>query len=146
MQKVKVLPSGRYQFVKNTSSNSKKSTKKVKKSQSKRRRSILPRRKKRRSARKFTLPIAPIAGLAAGLIGPAQYAMAGNYTFAVDQLAYNYTGIAGIAEGTPHFNPEGLTRGLLPLVIGGLVHKFVGGAPLNLNRMLASAGVPVIRI
>ena len=102
--------------------------------------------KKKKRSRKFTLPIAPLAGLAVGMAMPIGELMAGNIPRAIDYLAYNYLGIAGTTTGQISFNPDGMKNGLLPLVVGGLVHKFVGGAPLNLNRMLAAAGVPVIRI
>jgi len=102
----------------------------------------MTRRKRGRGKRKFTLPIAPIVGLAAGLAAPVKDLMDGEPEYAMNKLKYSYLGL------TPDnvFKPEALMSGLVPLVVGCLVHKFVGGAPLNLNRMLASANVPVIRI
>ena len=92
--------------------------------------------------RKFTLPMAPIIGLVVGIAPAIQPLMDGDYEGAVDILKFNYLGITHDNK----FNVEGLMKGLLPLIAGGLVHKFVGGAPLNINRMLASAGVPIVRI
>jgi len=103
----------------------------------------MAKRKRKRGARKFTLPIAVIAGLGAGLALPINWALAGNYNEAFYTLSRSYTGYDPVG-GT--WNPESLKHGLLPLVIGGLVHKFVGGPPLNLNKMLAAANVPVLRI
>ena len=97
----------------------------------------------RRGSRQFTLPLAPIAGLIAGLARPAGFLMSGSYDRAFKALTQNYTGY-DIASKKWDFNY--LKEGLLPLVLGGLVHKYVGGAPLNINRMLANAGVPVVRI
>ncbi|MBA7531061.1 hypothetical protein ES705_23272 [subsurface metagenome] len=100
------------------------------------------RRKKKRAKRKFTIPIAPIVGLAAGLAGPIKDLMDGEPEYAVNKLKYSYLGL------TPDnvFKAEALMSGLFPLIMGGLVHKFIGGPPLNLNRMLAQANVPIIRI
>ena len=144
MQRVQVLKSGKYKFVKNLGSKAKKSTRKsVKGTVTKRRRNTVARRKgRRRGSRKFTIPIAPIVGLAAGLAGPIKDLMDGEVEFAVNKLKYSYLGL----DETNKFKPDALMSGLVPLIVGGLVHKFVGGSPLNLNRMLAQANVPIIRI
>jgi len=122
-------------------SRSSKLTKTVKKT-TRRRFSLARRRRGRRGSRKFTLPLAPLIGLAAGIapaIGPLTR---GQVDEAVKTLRWNYLGIAW--DGA--FAARGMMNGLFPLILGVLVHKFVGGAPLNVNRMLASAGVPIIRI
>lgn len=99
--------------------------------------------KRKRRKREMTIPIATVAGLAAGMAEPAGALMAGDIQHALAVISYNYTG----------YNPEDKTwdpmrmqRGLLPLVIGALVSKFVGGKPLNINRRLAAAGIPFLRI
>ena len=99
-------------------------------------------KRKKRGKRKFTIPIAPIIGLMAGLAGPIKDLMDGEVEYAVNKLKYSYLGLTETNE----FKAEALMSGLVPLVVGGLVHKYVGGAPLNLNRMLAAANVPIIRI
>ena len=141
MQRVKVLKSGKYKFVKNLGSKAKKSTRKSVKNTVTRRRNTVAKKKKRGS-RKFTIPIAPIVGLAAGLAGPIKDLMDGEVEFAVNKLKYSYLGL----DTDNNFKAEALMNGLVPLIVGGLVHKYVGGAPLNLNRMLAAANVPIIRI
>ena len=103
---------------------------------------VARRKGRRRGSRKFTIPIAPIVGLAAGLAGPIKDLMDGEVEFAVNKLKYSYLGL----DTENKFKPEALMSGLAPLIVGGLVHKFVGGPPLNLNRMLAQANVPIIRI
>jgi len=108
------------------------------------RRKVAKKRRSRRSGG-MTVPLAPMAGLAAGLARPAQELMAGNIDGAVTHLLYNYTGLSGY-PGNLTFKMEGLKNGVMPLVTGLLVHKFVGGPPLNLNRILARAKVPFIRI
>ena len=91
----------------------------------------------------MTIPLAPVLGLVAGLSDPINYAMAGDYTNAINVACMNYT---GYHPGNKTFDLQRAQVGLAPLIIGALVHKFVGGAPLNLNRMLAAANVPVLRI
>lgn len=133
-----MLKSGKYKFLKNSPSQSKKLTKTTK-----RRTKRVARRKKTRSKRKFTLPIAPIVGLAAGVAPAIPQLTVGNFDGAIDILSRNYVGYS-TEKGT--FDIMRLQKGLVPLVLGGLVHKFVGGAPLNINRMLSQAGVPIVRI
>ena len=125
---------------------------KGKKRKSKTRRSSSPKRRvKRRMARRkrgrrrytMTIPLAPIAGLIAGMHEPIQRIMQGKPDLAIIAVSRNYT---GYCPKDNNWLPERMARGLLPLIIGCLVHKFVGGAPLNVNRMLARAKVPFIRI
>jgi len=99
-------------------------------------------KKRKRGSRKFTLPLAPIIGLAVGIVPAAQVALDGDYEGAINKLKWNYLGLSHDNK----FKAEGLMEGLVPLIVGGLVHKFVGGPPLNMNRMLASANVPILRI
>lgn len=101
----------------------------------------MPRRRRSRRRYSMTIPLAPVAGLAVGLSKPISYAISGNYEEAMKELAANYT---GYYEGK--WNPKHMVHGLAPLVVGLLVHKFVGGPPLNLNRVLGRARVPFIRI
>ena len=106
-------------------------------------RRIARRRRKRRRSAGMTIPLAPVAGLFAGLAGPIDYALRGDFNSAMIKVCKNYTGYnpeVGV------WSPEDLKSGVLPLVIGLLVHKFVGGPPLNLNKVLARAKVPFIRI
>lgn len=139
IQRVRVLKSGKYQFVKNVGSKSKNLTKNNKK----RKMSYMPKKKRRNGKRKFTLPLAPIVGVVAmpSLQATANAALKGQFQEAMVQAK----GVVGITRDGA-FNAQLLISNIAPLVVGGLVHKFVGGAPLNVNRMLASAGVPVIRI
>ena len=103
----------------------------------------MARRRKGRRRYSMTIPMAPIAGLAVGLAEPIQKISQGNWVGGLNQLGERYTGYNALAG---NFNFKRLEKGLLPLVLGALVHKFVGGAPLNLNKTLARAKVPFIRI
>jgi len=99
-------------------------------------------KKRKRGKRKFTIPIAPLAGLIASpaLRSAVTDAIAGNF----DGAMKNAGQIIGFWDGK--FYIEKLVENVGPMILGCLVHKFVGGPPLNLNRMLASANVPFIRI
>lgn len=90
--------------------------------------------------RKMNLPLALIAGVGAGLVDSYAHRGADFSNFFPNYMAV----MTGYHQG--QFNAEHLKRGLFPLVLGVLVHKFVGGAPLNVNRALAAAGVPILRI
>lgn len=95
-------------------------------------------------ARNITIPIALIGGLGAGLGHVyAAHKTYNNPEITLARLCRIYT---GYDPSLGEFETAWLKRGLLPLILGGLVHKFVGGSPLNVNRALGRAGVPFIRI
>lgn len=142
-QRVQVLASGKYKFVKNKSRSSRVTKSKSKKTYKRRKYNLVRRRKRGRRRKSFTIPLAPIGGLMAGMAGPIESAMNGDLTTALALITRNYT---GFDTNTNQLHLPNLQFGLLPLAVGLLVHKFVGGAPLHANRMLAQAGVPVIRI
>ena len=100
--------------------------------------------KKKRAKRKFTIPLAVVAPVIGILAKPAELAIDGNYEGAAAELGARLTGY-NYQSGVFDFMYMVKNTGL-PLVVGLLVHKFIGGPPLNANRMLANAGVPVIRI
>ena len=109
-------------------------------------------RKRSRRRGGMTIPLAPIIGLGAGLAGGSTWSggnsvisrlMEGDIADAMKIGAYHYLGY-DINLGK--FEVQGLMTGVMPLVVGALIHKFVGGAPLNVNRMLAAARVPLVRI
>lgn len=91
----------------------------------------------------MTIPLAPMLGLAAPIVAEWDNIQAGNFRSVATNLAWKFTGY-NMDSGV--WQPEGLKYGALPLIAGLLVHKFVGGAPLNANRTLANAGVPLLRI
>jgi len=108
----------------------------------KRRRTYLARKKSSRS-RKITIPLAPIIGIVAapGISKAIPRFLAGDVEGGLNYLKE----VVGIwPDGTFHMGT--LMDNVTPMVAGLLIHKFVGGAPLNLNRMLASANVPFLRI
>jgi len=103
--------------------------------------------KKRRRRSKKTIPLAPTLGIVGGFGDLVTRAMAGEdlqHLLAVATLrATGFNTESGAFE--PH-HPDGLIRGMGPVIAGLLIHKFVGGWPLNVNRMLASSGIPYVRL
>ncbi len=144
LQRVMVLKSGKFRFVKNLKKGS--STRGNPKNKKTKRSSNPKKGGNKRMGRKLTIPLALVGGLAAGTAVAIDRVMKGNIVGALDDVAFKYAGVAGVQSGSPHFVLEGLKQGLVPLIIGALIHKFVGGAPLNVNRTLASSGIPFIRI
>lgn len=104
-------------------------------------------RRRRRRSRQITVPLAVVAPLVASNVGAVMNMVRDpspdSVAASLSHIGAIYTGYSAI-EG--RFAPEMLAQGLLPLVAGLLVHKFVGGAPLNLNRILARHNIPFIRI
>lgn len=91
--------------------------------------------------RKRTVSLAVIAGFAPGVQTVWRGFQAAGLQGGLTMLSRAYTG----------FDPESnrwvmseLWRGTFPLLIGGLVHK--GAGMLGINRMLARAGIPGIRL
>lgn len=100
------------------------------------------RKRSRRRKNKMTIPLAPIIGLFAGSSTAISDAIGGNFEGAMYELSRNYT---GYDPANKKFNIKNLQKGLLPLAIGVGVHKIIGGK-LGLNRTLAAANVPFIRL
>lgn len=103
------------------------------------------RRGKKRHHKKqgFTLPIAVIAGFAPGILRFKAQGGFGSHTSGALKLAvshyipYDYM--------TQKITFAGLKWGTIPIVIGLLTHKYIGGK-LGVNRMLKQMGIPVIRL
>jgi hypothetical protein len=93
-------------------------------------------------AKKMTIPVAMIAGFAPLVSGTVGYiqkdGLAGGTWFATQALT-------GYDTQVGKFWAPNLKKGLLPIVLGMAIHKFVGGT-LGVNRMLAGAGVPLLRL
>lgn len=91
----------------------------------------------------FTIPLAVVGGLAGSpaIQGAIAGAMQGNMEGALKNLRK----LAGISW-SGHFDIRVLGESVGPIIAGLLIHKFVGGRPLNLNQSLARSGIPFIRI
>lgn len=99
--------------------------------------------KKKRSRRrnKTTLPIAVIAGAAAGMVKPVKMAVSGDVESAANTLSMDYIGYNFMGH---KWEFSRIKNGLLPLVAGVVAHKVAG--KLGVNRAIASTGIPYIRI
>lgn len=101
----------------------------------------MARKKSRRNNKSFTLPLAVVGGF---------------MPLAVHALDdYRVAGLPHVAKGicvrttgymidTGKFEFGYLMQGMGPIVAGTLVHKLAG--KLGINRMIAAAGIPVVRI
>lgn len=97
--------------------------------------------KKGPKKRKFTLPLAVVAGFAAP--GIKIWEARGGGLSGVTREAGRI--LTGVDFWSGQFNFANTRYGLWPILGGMLVHKLVGGV-LGVNRMLASAGIPFIRL
>lgn len=140
LQRVKVLKSGKFKFVKNIKSRV--SRRKTKSNPKKRRKTNLARRKKRGNrTRKFRVYLAPTVGAMVGLIEPFQRARHGDIMGAVDELGLAYV---GYSPRSKRFSGSSLKRGLLPLLVGTGIS--IAASKIGLNRKLGQARVPLVRI
>ena len=91
----------------------------------------------------MTLPIAPIAGLAATLLnGNIITAVQNNdWVYLKNRMVYNLTGV----DDTGKWDAGAMLMNWSPMIAGVLVHKFIGGS-LGVNRMLAKSKVPYVRV
>lgn len=90
----------------------------------------------------FTVPLAIAAGFAP--------------FFASSYRLYEQGGIGNVLENAPKrfipyntetgkFDAGKLQFGLYPVIVGALIHKFIGTG-LGVNRVLARTGIPIIRL
>lgn len=108
------------------------------------------RRSRRRSSRRsFTIPMAVVAGL----IPPASnaWAAAASQTGASGSDRLRAVGSSLIRDFTgwdtysKRWSAFYLKEGAVPVALGIMVHRFIGGS-LGVNRYLAKAGIPFVRI
>ena len=101
---------------------------------------------KRNSSRRkvlLSLPVAVVAGFMPLAVDVGTQIKAGEWQQAGYVLEHNIVGINPWNQNK--WDMEGLKRGLFPILLGFAVHRFIGGS-LGLNRALARAGVPILRI
>jgi hypothetical protein len=101
------------------------------------------RRAKARGHRQkgFTLPLAIVAGLAAPAVQMWE-ARSGGMTNVARTASKVMTGY-DYTTGT--WNMADMRLGLMPVIVGYMVHWLVGGR-LGVNRAIARTGIPFIRI
>lgn len=112
------------------------------------RRYIRPKKKSHRR-HGFTVPVSVVAGFTPGLArlvthfsNPSLHGAANGIEAVGIEASRIYLGYDP-RDGS--WNGALMMLGIMPLVLGGLVHKFIGGT-LGVNRMIARAGIPVIRL
>jgi len=105
-----------------------------------RRRRYFPRRRTR-SKHGMTIPLAVVGGFAPLVVHEIAAFKAGGIANAATQLALRTTGY-NYADGG--WYPTEMVRGVGPILLGALVHKVAGR--LGINRALAGAGIPFVRI
>lgn len=146
LQRVQVLASGKYKFVKNLTkgkTSGKSSSKKSKKSSSK-------KGVKKTGKRNFTIPTALASGVALGFVikpdpswySPYEAVKAGRLDIAIKNYATNMIGYR--ADTGAIFDTKIGMKGLWALLGGFLIHKLA--TKLGLNRALGRAGIPYLRV
>lgn len=100
------------------------------------------KKNKRRRKNSFTIPLAPVIGTMPLFVNAIPPLVTGDVSTAIRQLAWD---TLGYNLTTNKFDIMKLGTNMLPVIAGALIHKYVGGK-LGVNRTLAQAGVPVIRI
>lgn len=101
----------------------------------------MAKKNNRRRSKKFTVPIAVVAGIA-----PTAYqGIKGFQQDGLEGLIQRTTlSLTGYNVEDHQFYRDNLKEGLYPMVIGMLVHW--GAKRFGINRALGSAGVPLLRI
>lgn len=135
LQRVQVLASGKYKFVKNLTRGKKKKSSKSKGGMGK----SMGRR------RSMTIPLAVVIPSVGGTVAAAKHGWDSGWGIegALDQVSQAWTGYSFINQT---FDIGQTKRALVPTIVGALIHKFVGGPPLNVNKILAANKIPFIRI
>jgi hypothetical protein len=92
--------------------------------------------KKRRSGkRKMTLPLAIVAPIASVAFFEGQKLMAGQYTTVLNDFTGYENGKFSVSRALPIYGP---------IVLGAGIH--ILASKFGLNRAIASAGVPFVRV
>jgi len=104
---------------------------------------VYVRAKRAHHKAKFSLPLAALAGfgpLAYNLWQDSKMGSVAPQQMLSDVIA----SLTGWDIGTGTWRPQHLLRGAVPIIGGMAIHKMAGR--FGVNRMLARAGIPVIRI
>ena len=98
-------------------------------------------KRSRRSKRGFSLPLAVIGGMAPLAVHAVDDYRVGGITHVGKGIAARTT---GYMIDTGQWEPKWMMQGLVPILIGTGVHKLANR--LGVNRAIAGAGIPFIRI
>lgn len=99
--------------------------------------------KKFKAKQKMTIPVAVVAGFGV----PAGRLVNDWFKYRDVNIVTREAGqfFTGYDWTTGQFNMASLRFGLVPVIAGTLVHKFIGGK-LGVNRALAKAKIPLLRL
>ncbi len=107
----------------------------------------MAKKKKNRKKAAFKIPLAATAGILSPFISKAPSGgiivddlMRGDIAGALYNFKEKFSGVD--ADG--NFRLDWVVNTYKPVIIGALISKFVGGRPLNLNRMLRN--IPYVKI
>lgn len=104
------------------------------------RRERAEKKHRRHGRRKFTLPVAAVAGFIPLASDVYYNTKAGGLAEGVKWIKFDLLGI----DGNGHFNAGGLSRGLFPILGGFAIHGLAN--KFGINRALGRMGIPIIRI
>jgi hypothetical protein len=90
----------------------------------------------------MTLPIAVLAGFAPLLT----HTLAGYKENGLEGAGrYSVSALTGYDTAAHVWRPMEMRRGLLPITLGVLIHKYIGGK-MGVNAALSRSGVPLLRL
>lgn len=103
--------------------------------------------KKKHRKLSFKIPLAATAGLISPFISKApsghtiiERLYGGDVEGALYDFKEKFSGI----DANGQWHPNWVVETYLPMAVGAMISKFVGGRPLNLNRMIRQ--IPFIKI
>jgi len=102
----------------------------------------MAKKKKTRRGRSFTVPIAVVAGFTPLVASGVRGWQSETFRGMGKEVLYALTGVD--IDNEPHFNPSFMINGTVPILMGLVVHKVA--ARMGLNRLIASTGIPYLRI
>lgn len=101
------------------------------------------KKKGRRRRRSVTIPITIVAGLLPGFSKIYQAGSGGGWRF--QDIAREFSHIyLGINFDNNTWHPDWLMSGTIPILFGALAHYIAN--KLGVNRAIARAGIPIIRV
>lgn len=96
---------------------------------------------RRRGRAGFTVPLGIVGGFAPLLYGMYTGFQRGGFADAATEATFRLTGYHLMEK---RFSQQMLVQGWTPIILGFVLHKLAG--KFGINRALAQAGVPIIRI
>lgn len=101
----------------------------------------MAKKNRRRRSVNRKVSIAIVAGFIPGIAKTWEH-MKGGWSPGTREMGRIYV---GYDWWTGQFDWQNLRYGTFPIIAGGFIHKFVG-VKLGVNKMLASAGIPFIKL